>query len=93
MLLTNIQDEMHRRAITYSRELNTRKNLKSELNNISGVGNVRKMALMNHFKSVKRIASASLSELMSVKSMDKTTAENVWNYFNNGRETDDIADK
>ena len=93
MLLTNIQDEMHRRAITYSRELNTRKNLKSELNNISGVGNVRKMALMNHFKSVKRIASASLSELMSVKSMDKTTAENVWNYFNNRRETDDIADK
>ncbi len=81
MLLTNIQDEMHRRAITYNRKLNTKKNLKSVLDNIGGVGDVRKKALMRHFKSVKNIAVASLDELMSVKTIDRTTAENILSYF------------
>ena len=93
MLLTNIQDEMHRRAITYNRTLNTKKNLKSELDNIGGVGEVRKKALLRHFKSVKNIANATLEELASVKSIDKSTAENVWTYFNSRGETNDTSGK
>ncbi len=93
MLLTNIQDEMHRRAITYNRNLNTKKNLKSELDNIGGVGDVRKKALLKHFKSVKNISSATVEELMAVKSIDKSTAQNVWSYFDNRRKTNDTTGK
>lgn len=87
MLLTNIQDEMHRRAINYNRNLNTAKNLKSELDNIGGVGEVRKKELLKAFKSVKNIASATVEELYAVKSVDRTTAENIAQYFR--RKTDD----
>lgn len=93
MLLTNIQDEMHRRAITYNRNLNTKKNLKSELDNIGGVGDVRKRALMRHFKSVKNIASASAEELAAVKGIDRTTAENIALYFSNRRKENDTTGK
>ena len=85
MLLTTIGDEMHRRAITYNSTLNTKKNLKSELDNISGVGAVRKKELIKHFKSVKNISSASVEQISAVKSIDKITAQNVWEYFNNRR--------
>lgn len=81
MLLTNIQDEMHRRAITHNRTLNTRKSLKSELDSIRGVGEVRKKALMRHFKSVKKIAEATADELEAVKGIDRATAENIEAYF------------
>lgn len=96
MLLTNIQDEMHRRAITHNRTLNTKKNLKSDLDNISGVGEVRKKALLRHFKSVKNIAAASVEELELVKGIDRTTAENIASYFNladNRRRKNDTSDK
>ncbi len=93
MLLTNIQDEMHRRAITYNRDLNTRKNLKSELDNIGGVGDVRKKALLRHFKSVKNIAAATVEELMAVKSIDRRSAENIATYFSHRRKTDDTTGK
>ncbi|MBR2477226.1 MAG: excinuclease ABC subunit UvrC [Clostridia bacterium] len=93
MLLTNIQDEMHRRAITYNSKLNTKKNLKSELDNIGGVGDVRKRALLRHFKSVKNIASATAEELASVKGIDRTTAENIALYFSDRRKTDDTTGK
>lgn len=91
MLLTNIQDEMHRRAITHNRTLNTRKNLKSELDGISGVGEVRKKSLLRHFKSVKKIAEATAEELELVKGIDKTTAQNIEAYFR--RKENDTAGK
>lgn len=93
MLLTSIQDEMHRRAITYNRNLNTSKNLKSELDNIGGVGQVRRKELIRHFKSVKNIANATVDEIASVKSIDRKTAENIVRYFSHRRGTDDTSVK
>ncbi len=93
MLLTNIQDEMHRRAITYNSKLNTSKNLRSELDNIGGVGAVRKRELLKAFRSVKNISTATVEELASVKSVDHATAERIAKYFADRRAKNDITDK
>ena len=82
MLLTNIQDEMHRRAITYHRKLREGSALKTELKNIKGVGEKKAKILLRKFRSTKAIKSATLEELQSVPGVDKTTAENVFNYYN-----------
>lgn len=82
MLLTNIQDEMHRRAITYHRKLRQGSALKSELRDIKGVGEKKAKILLRNFKSLKAIRSATLEELSSVAGIDKGTARNVYNYFN-----------
>lgn len=81
MLLANIQDEMHRRAITYHKQLHTKKNLASELENISGVGEVRRKALQRYFKSMKAIRAASVEDLLAVKGIDRRTAERIYSYF------------
>lgn len=81
MLLTSIQDEMHRRAISYHRSLRTAKALESELLLIKGVGENRRQALMKHFGSVAKIKKATISDLCSVSGIDKSTAENIYNYF------------
>ncbi len=83
MLLTNIQDEMHRRAITFLRNSEQKKVSKSELDNISGVGEKRKKLLLSKFKSVQKIKNASLDELKAVKGIDTLTAENIFEYFKN----------
>lgn len=93
MLLTSIQDEMHRRAITYNSKLNTSKNLKSELDNIGGVGAVRKRELLRAFRSVKNISSATAEELASVRSVDRATAERIAEYFADRRAKNDTTDK
>lgn len=82
MLLTNIQDEMHRRAITYHRKLRQGSALKSELEKIKGVGEKKSKILLRAFRSVKAIKEATLEEIMAVSGIDKHTAENVYNYFN-----------
>lgn len=82
MLLTNIQDEMHRRAITYHRKLRQGSALKSELRDIKGVGEKKAKILLRNFKSLKAIRSATLEELSSIAGIDKGTARNVYNYFN-----------
>lgn len=81
MLLVNIQDEMHRKAISYYRNLSQKSTIHSELDNISGVGERRKKDLISHFKTIRKIKSASIEELMAVKSIDKKTAQNIKNYF------------
>ena len=81
MLLVNIQDEMHRRAITYYRDLSRKSAVKSELDDIPGVGERRRKDLIRHFKSIKKIKEATLNELCAVKSIDKKTAQNIINYF------------
>lgn len=79
-LITQIQDEVHRTAIGYHRRL--REKIVSELDMIEGVGEVRRNALLEHFKSVENIKNASLSELCSVRGMNKRSAQSVYDYFN-----------
>lgn len=82
MLLVSIQDEMHRRAITYLRNTQNRKIIGSELDEIHGVGENRRKILLKHFKSVQKIKEATIEQLCSVKGIDKKTAQNIFEYFN-----------
>lgn len=65
-LLTRIQDEVHRYAITFHRDKRSKRQLHSELDTIKGIGTATKALLLKHFHSVKRIKEASLEDLQSV---------------------------
>ena len=75
-LLSQIQDEVHRFAITFHRDKRSKRQTASELDNIKGIGVKSKISLLNHFKSVKRIKEASLEELVSV--IGKSKAEIIF---------------
>lgn len=81
-LVTNIQDEVHRYAISYHKKLQSKKMLGRELTAIKGIGEKKANLLLKHFGSIKKIKSADLSELMAVKSITKQNAENIVEYFN-----------
>ncbi len=80
-LVTDIQDEVHRFAISYHKTLQSRSMIKSELLEIDGIGKTRAAALMKHFGSMKKIREAELQELSKAKGMNITSAEAVYNYF------------
>lgn len=80
-LITEIQDEVHRFAITYHRSRRTKKMLNCELTDIEGVGNDTAAALLKHFKSMKAIKNAKVTELSSVKGVNKKAAQNVYSYY------------
>ena len=65
-LMTQIQDEVHRFAITFHRNERSKHQIASELDHIKGIGEKTKTALLKHFKSVKRIRLASLEELTEI---------------------------
>lgn len=72
-LLTRIQDEVHRFAITFHRDKRAKHTRESELDNIKGIGETTKTALLKHFKSVKRIKEARLEELIEIAGKAKGT--------------------
>lgn len=78
MLLVNIQDEMHRRAISYYRNVSEKRNKKSKLDNIKGVGEKKRNLILKHLKNVK---NATLEEIENVPGIDKKTARNIYEYF------------
>ena len=80
-LITRIQDETHRFAITYHRSLRGKKEVKSILDDIPGVGPSRRKALMRHFKSIEAIREASVEELKKVDSVTENVAKNIYKYF------------
>lgn len=80
-LVTRIQDEVHRFAIMYHRKLHEKQSLHSVLDDISGIGQVRRKALMRHFGSVEKIAAAEVADLLEVEEMNIKTAENVYAFF------------
>ncbi len=63
-LMTHIQDEVHRFAITFHRDKRSKRQIASELDSIKGIGEKTKQALLTHFKSVKRIKEATAEELI-----------------------------
>lgn len=73
-LLTQIQDEVHRFAITFHRDKRSKSQLRSELDSIPGVGPKTKQLLLKSFKSVKRIREASLEELTQIVGESKAKA-------------------
>jgi excinuclease ABC subunit C len=76
-LLTRIRDEAHRFAITYQQRLLRRRNLRSVLEDISGVGAGRKRLLLRHFGSLKRIREATIEELADVEGLGPAVAERI----------------
>ena len=73
-LLTRIQDEVHRFAIQFHKDKRSKSQVKSELDNIKGIGEKTKTLLLRHFKSVKRIKEASLDDLKAVVGEAKAKA-------------------
>ena len=80
-LITRIQDEAHRFAIEYHRSLRGKQQIHSVLDDISGIGETRRKALMRRFKSLEAIRDASLEELEQTESMNKSAAEKVYDFF------------
>lgn len=78
-LITHIQDEVHNTAINYHRKLHSA--ITSELDNISGIGEKRRNALLTMFASVDKIKEASIEELEQVDGMDRRSARSVYEYF------------
>jgi excinuclease ABC subunit C len=80
-LIQHVRDESHRFALSYHRKLRKKKTIFSELDRISGVGPARRKLLLRHFGSVEKIRRASLDDLLSVKGVDKNTAQKVRDHF------------
>ena len=81
LLITRMQDEAHRFAITYHRSLRGKRNLASVLDDIPGVGEKRKKNLLKHFGSFTKIREASVEELAQVDGIHQTVAEEIYNYL------------
>lgn len=80
-LIQRIRDEAHRFAITYHRKLRGKRNLVSVLDHIDGIGPKRRQALWKTFKSLAAMKEASLEELAAVESMDKRSAQALYDFF------------
>ncbi|MEG2245879.1 MAG: excinuclease ABC subunit UvrC [Peptostreptococcaceae bacterium] len=79
--VASIQEEVHNYAISYHRSLRNKSLTKSILDDIQGIGEKRKKALLSHFKNVEEIKVATFEELVEVEGMNKASAENVYNFF------------
>ncbi len=80
-LITRIQDEAHRFAIEYHRSLRSKGQVRSVLDDIEGIGDTRRKALLKRFKSVEGIREAQVEELQSVPGMNRKAAESVYEFF------------
>ena len=76
-LITRFQDTVHDTAISYHRKLRDKQITKSELDEIQGIGKVKKQALLKQFGSVEKIKQASIDELMQIKGITKALAEKL----------------
>jgi excinuclease ABC subunit C len=80
-LLIEIRDEAHRFAITFHRQRRSKRTIKSELDEIKGIGEKTRFLLLKEFGSVDGIKNASIEELSSVKGVGKNLAEEIIRYF------------
>lgn len=80
-LVTRIQDEAHRFAIEYHRSLRSKEQVHSVLDDIPGIGETRRKALMRRFRSIENIRDASVEELSQTESMNAQSAEAVYQFF------------
>ena len=80
-LLQRIRDEAHRFAITYFRNLHSKRNLASVLSEIDGIGRKKQIALMEKFGTIDKIMSASIEELCSAEGIGEELALRIQKYF------------
>ena len=86
-LITRIQDEAHRFAIEYHRSLRSKEQVHSVLDDIPGIGERRRKALMRRFRSVEAIRDASPEELAETESMNTGSAKQVYAFFHPSHNT------
>ncbi|MCR4436214.1 MAG: excinuclease ABC subunit UvrC [Clostridiales bacterium] len=79
--VTAVQNEAHRFAIQYNRKLREGRYSRSVLDDIEGIGPVRKKALIKHFGSIHRIKEAEMEDLMKVEGITKQIAGKIYDYF------------
>ena len=84
-LLTRIQDEVHRFAIEYHRQLRSKGQIHSVLDDIEGIGPTRRKALMRTFKTIEAVRDASIDELLHAPSMNEKAAQSVYDFFRNSQ--------
>lgn len=81
-LLTQMQDEVHRFAISYHKKLRSKAQTKSILDEVSGLGSVRKKKVWNHFKSMKRLKAATTEEIAKIVPLK--VAQNIYEVIHEG---------
>ena len=79
--LQRIRDESHRFAISAHRAKRKKGISKSLLDQIEGIGSIRKRSLLNHFGSARAVESASLDEIKSVEGVEEKVAKKIYNFF------------
>jgi len=79
--LQRLRDEAHRFAVSAHRDKRTKGMKKSLLDQISGIGKIRKKTLLNHFGSARTVESASLDELKSIDGIELSIAKKIHNFF------------
>lgn len=80
-LISEIQDEVHRFAIEYHKSLRSKEMLHSELEEIKGIGEKKRIALLKHFKTINAIKNATFEQLLEVDGISKTNAESIQSFF------------
>lgn len=80
-MITRLQDEAHRFAITYHKQLRGKEQVHSILDDIKGVGPSRRKALMQHFKDINKIREATVEQLQEVNGITETVAVSVYDFF------------
>lgn len=86
MLVIRIQDEMHRRAINHYRSIKEKEMLHSSLLDIRGVGEKKRRLLLDYFKTVSKIKTATLDQLINIDGIDRKTAEEIVKFFESTKE-------
>ena len=82
-LVSNIQEEVHRFAISYHHNKHKKSTLSTSLTKISGIGDTKAKALMKHFKTITAIKSASVEELTQADGISLKNAEEIYNFYHN----------
>jgi len=82
-LITNIQDEMHRCAITYQKKLHSKITFDSRITQVKGIGEKKALKLMTHFKTIEALKNADIDEISRVARVNATIAEELIDKLNN----------
>jgi excinuclease ABC subunit C len=80
-LLQRIRDETHRCALKFHRKRRAQRALRSLLDEVPGIGEVRKKALLQHFGSLDALMQASVDELAKVPHMNRAVAQRLWEFL------------
>lgn len=87
-LITRLQDEAHRFAITFHKSLRSKSSVHSVLDDIEGIGPARRKALMKNYENLEALKNAEVEELAAIEGMNIRAAESVYTYFHKPSEDD-----